>query len=125
MENQMNIVIIDNDRAILRSLELMLAADGHEVITFSDPRQALFHFVKDRSTDALLLDYSMPEMNGDELIQRLTPELPSSCKIIMMTAHSDVIERMNVQALGVHVLIKKPIRYIDLTNALYAPNQHK
>ncbi len=108
----MNIVIVDNDLSLLRSLELNLVREGHSVTVFADPRRALFHFVRKNPTDALLLDYSMPEMNGDELVDMLKAEIPSGCRIVMMSAHCDLRYRIDAKKLGVHALLSKPL---DLT----------
>ena len=83
----MNIVIVDNDPAILRSMGVVLGKEGHAVTLFMDPRRALFHFVRKHPVDVLLVDYSMPEMNGDELLHLIKREMPDHCQIIMMSAH--------------------------------------
>jgi DNA-binding response OmpR family regulator len=117
----MNIVIVDNDMAILRSLELLLAKDGHQVILFTDPRGALFHFVRENPVDVLLLDYSMPEMNGDELVGLLKAEIPAGCRVIMMSAHCDLSQRVDSEKLGIDALLSKPVEFSELKQALHDP----
>jgi len=116
----MNIVIVDNDQAILRSLGLLLQREGHEVTLFADPRGALFHFARGNPADVLLLDYSMPEMNGDELLATLKPELPCGCRIVMMSAHRDLSHQLDLERLGIRTLLSKPIEYEELEHALSA-----
>lgn len=119
----MNIVIVDNDRSLLRSLELSLSRDGHAVTVFSDPRRALFHFVRKNPADVLLLDYSMPEMNGDELVEMLRAELPAGCRIVMMSAHFDLDHRIDAKRLGIRALLGKPLNLAKLRNAISAHTQ--
>ncbi len=118
----MNIVIIDNDLSLLRSLELTLAREGHCVTAFEDPRQALFHFVRNNPVDVLLLDYSMPEMNGDELLDMLKTELPADCRIVMMSAHCDLRYRIDSKRLGINTLLCKPLNLSVLKQALTESN---
>lgn len=121
----MNIVIIDNDQAILRSLNLLLEAQGHNVSVFPDPRAALFHFLRENRPDVLLVDYFMPEMNGDELLYRLKAELPEDCRIIMMSAHCDLAQKLDLNHLGVSTFLSKPIEIIELERALQTVSDRK
>ncbi len=115
----MKIVIIDNDTSILRSLELVLRAEGHEIVTFSNPEEMLFHVVRNEPVDVLLTDYSMPEMNGDELIFRLEKDPSFKCKIILMSAHTDLISQINSEGLGIDQILPKPIDIHQLKAAIY------
>ncbi|QBG46098.1 response regulator [Verrucomicrobia bacterium S94] len=115
----MKIVIIDNDTSILRSLELVLRADGHEVVTFSNPKEMLFHVIRKERVDVLLTDYSMPEMNGDELICRLEKDPSFRCKIILMSAHTDLVNQIDSEALHIDRILAKPIDIHQLKDAIY------
>jgi len=117
----MNIAIVDNDQSQLRSLQLLLTREGHSVSLFSDPRSTLFHFVRRNPVDVLLLDYSMPEMNGDELVEMLKPEIPDTCRIVMMSAHCDLARRLDAKALGIHALLCKPLDLSKLKQAIKQP----
>ena len=117
----MNIAIVDNDQSQLRNLQLLLTREGHSVTLFSDPRQTLFHFVRKNPVDVLLIDYSMPEMNGDELIEMLKAEIPADCRIVMMSAHSDLDHRIDTDHLGIHALLGKPLNLRKLTQAITNP----
>jgi DNA-binding response OmpR family regulator len=116
----MNIVLVDNDEPILRSLELVLCTLGHSVTAFQDPREALFHFVRANNTDALIVDYSMPLMNGDELLQRLKKDIPESCRIIMISALSNLQTVIDLESLGVSAYLHKPVEFSELEHALSA-----
>lgn len=121
----MHFVIIDNDKALLRSLRLQLEMEGHGVIPFTDPRHALFHFMRGNPADVLLIDYSMPEMNGDEVIQKLQNELPVGCRIIMMSAHTDIASQIDAEELGIDTLLQKPISRKNLREAINHPKTER
>jgi len=114
----MNIVIVDDDPAILRSLGVVLGKEGHEITLFMDPRQALFHFVRQHPVDVLLVDYSMPEMRGDELLHLIKREMPTSCQIIMMSAKPGLQWNLDMEKLGIHAFLEKPIDLDTLKQAL-------
>ena len=116
----MNIVIVDNDQAILRSLGLLMDSKGHDTTVFADPRGALLHVSRGNPVDVLLLDYSMPEMNGDKLLAMLKPKLARGCRIIMMSAHNDLRHQLDLEHLGIGALLGKPIEYSELEDALTA-----
>jgi CheY-like chemotaxis protein len=73
--------------------------------------------------DIILLDISMPVMNGHEMLERLKscPEL-KDIPVIMFTAFSDAKDVAKAVELGVTDYITKPFDYADLmgkiTNAL-------
>lgn len=116
----MNIVLVDNDFPILRSLELVLRRHGHNVFAFQDPRRALFHFVRNNDTEALIVDYSMPLMNGDELLHLLKKEIPEHCRIILISAQCNLQNLIDLEALGVSSYLKKPVEINELEHALSA-----
>lgn len=116
----MNIVLVDNDLPILRSLELVLRRHGHNVFAFQDPRRALFHFVRNTDTEALIVDYSMPLMNGDELLHTLKKEIPKGCRIILISAHCNLGSIIDMQALGISTYLHKPVEIHQLEHALSA-----
>lgn len=115
----MKIVIIDNDTSILRSLELVLRAEGHDIETFSNPEEMLFHVVRNEPVDVLLTDYSMPEMNADELLYRIAKEPSFNCKLILMSGHTDLAHQIDYNALGITRTLQKPINIQQLKAAIY------
>ena len=60
------ILIVDNDRVILRTLEKILLGAGYSVIPLSLGREAV-KIAKDRSPDLIILDIMMPDMDGGDV----------------------------------------------------------
>lgn len=63
------ILIVDDEPHILRLTSLRLKKLGFEVITAVNGKEAMC-VVKSNKTDLILLDMSMPLMNGAELLKR-------------------------------------------------------
>ncbi len=114
----MNVVVVDNDTALLRSLQLSLSARGHAVRTFCDPFAACA-FLEDGGTpDVLLLDYRMPGLNGVQTLHRVAGNLPAACRVILMSGHSDVVENLDLAALRTAAFVPKPLDLDRLCTAI-------
>lgn len=60
------ILIVDDDKVILRTLEKILVREGYAVIPLSLGREAV-KIAKDRSPDLIILDIMMPDMDGGDV----------------------------------------------------------
>jgi CheY-like chemotaxis protein len=87
-----NIVLcIDDEEVILCLLQSTLMANGYAVLTTTDGPSAL-KLMSGRRVDAIILDYSMPGMNGDEVaveMKRMRPDVP----IILFSGSCDIPSR--------------------------------
>jgi CheY-like chemotaxis protein len=73
-----SILVIDDDHAVLATIELLLARDAHNVVVTDDGRKGLELF-KTGAFDLLIVDIFMPAMDGLEtmsLARRYRPEVP-------------------------------------------------
>jgi two-component system response regulator AtoC len=107
------ILIVDDDDALRESLELVLAAEGFEVVSAADGAAALARI--DASTfDVILCDVRMPGMDGMELLPQLARRLPGSTVILMSAYGTDdlAIEAMNR---GAYDYLAKPFRPSEVT----------
>ncbi len=64
------ILVVDDDYAYVDFAEMILKQFGYEVVSTLDADKTLSSALKNRP-DLILLDYSMDEMDGDEVIQAL------------------------------------------------------
>jgi len=83
-------VLVVDDVAEIRSLMIeILSISGHEVWTAASGEEALWKY-QEVTPDLILLDISMPGMNGYDVLRALR-ECPGGerAKVIMMTALSD------------------------------------
>ena len=81
-----NILIVDDDGAVLQTIKILLEIAGHEVATVSDGRKAI-GMVRDNEFDLLIVDIFMPAMDGLEtmkLVHQHRPEIP----IIVISGHA-------------------------------------
>ena len=84
-----SILIVDDERDFLDSLERMLRLEGYrQVTTFSDPSAAA-DCVMAENFDVALLDVTMPEMDGVTLLAHIKHECPQT-ECIMITANEAI-----------------------------------
>jgi CheY-like chemotaxis protein len=80
-------VLVVNDSADnVESMALVLRLYGHEVYTALGGAAAL-ETARAKRPDVVLLDISMPEMNGYEVARKLREMFRSEIKLIALTAH--------------------------------------
>lgn len=83
------ILVVDDERDVAEGLAAVLAGRGYGVETAFDGRQALERILRDPLPDLVLLDYSMPELDGEEVMRRVRRD--PRCKdlpILLATATS-------------------------------------
>lgn len=100
------ILVVDDEPNILLSLEFLMQQAGFEVVTAEDGQSALSQ-ASQEAPDLLLLDISLPDISGFEVLERLRKESPD-LPIIMLTAHGREVEREKGLALGANDYITKP-----------------
>lgn len=113
-----HILLVDDEKSVAESLELMLVPMGYRVSAASNPHQALeyFHAAPD-DFDILLTDYQMPGMTGLDLaaqIHVLRPDLP----VYMTTGYADGMSREEMMNLGITDLLNKPFEITELATML-------
>ena len=105
----MRIVIVDDDRALLESLSVILAQEGHQIEVLNNSRNALAYFEAAPELDVLILDYLLPDGTGCELLARLRDRLPAGCRVIMTSGHTDRLDFNELKRLGVDAFLPKPV----------------
>ncbi|MCC6580591.1 MAG: response regulator [Phycisphaeraceae bacterium] len=87
----MRIVIVDDDDAFLRSLELVLQARGHDVRSFASSLRACLYLNGKPAVDALLVDYRMMSLSGVGLLHCVPADIRRRCRVIMMTGEQNAL----------------------------------
>lgn len=106
------ILVVDDDRAILRSCENILTDEGHEVITAGNGATGL-ELLKRDSIDLVLVDLKMPGMNGLEMLEasrRIRPELV----VIVFTGYATIETAVDAIKLGAFNYVTKPFTASEL-----------
>ncbi|MDE0504212.1 MAG: response regulator, partial [Candidatus Poribacteria bacterium] len=114
------ILAVDDDLDILDVLEMSLDSDGFNVITASDGLDAI-EKAKSHVPDLILLDLMMPKMDGFEVIDNLrTDSQTRAIPVIMLTARSQVHEKLQGLDAGADDYVTKPFDLKELTARIKA-----
>jgi diguanylate cyclase (GGDEF)-like protein len=102
------ILCIDDDRDMLNLLEKILAGAGYKVITAGDGRQGLIE-ASNRKPDLILLDVTMPGMDGYEVCRKMKEgEATKDVPIIFITAKQQDADEDKGLKMGAVDYIRKP-----------------
>ena len=127
MEDRMKrILIVDDDSDIRLILRSALESYGYHCDEASNGLEAL-EKIEAEEFALILLDYSMPVMNGLEVIRRLGQASGSSRpQIVMMTAHSGHDLRVQALDAGATAVLSKPfdLDHVLLTMERALKNEH-
>ncbi len=116
----MQVLVVDDERAVRESLRRALELEGYEVELAADGREALDRLDSGaREPDAVLLDVLMPEVDGLEVCRRLR-RAGSRVPVLMLTARAEVENRVEGLDAGADDYITKPFALEELLARLRA-----
>lgn len=105
------ILVVDDDKITLRILSTLLELDGLDVVTTTDPFEALLLASKTDFAFALL-DIMMPGMDGFELCEKIREYYPNknALPIYFVTAYQAADLEFKAREVGATGIIEKPIK---------------
>lgn len=101
------ILVIDDERAIRRSIKEILEFEKHQVEEAEEGNMALNMALKN-NYDVILSDIKMPKLDGIELLQKLISSHVNSA-IIMMSGHGTIETAVDAVKRGAYDYLAKPI----------------
>ena len=105
----MHTVAVVDDNADNRLIIRTILEDQYEILEYSSGIEAIQGFKKSKP-DVVILDISLPEMDGTEILRRIRddPEL-HDLPVVALTAHAMVGDREKYLAAGFNDYVAKPI----------------
>jgi FixJ family two-component response regulator len=110
------VFVVDDDISVRESLELLIESAGWRVELFASARDFLAH-PRANVHRCLVLDVSLPDLNGLELQQRIAAdrvELP----IVFITGHGDIPMSVRAMKAGAIEFLTKPFKDEALLGAI-------
>lgn len=101
------VLVVDDDSAIRRALELLLSTLPAEIIAVADVSAAL-DVVRHRAVDAIVADYQMPDLTGLDLFSLLQQE-GSRTPFILVTGHGTISTAVQAVRAGITEFLEKPV----------------
>ena len=108
----MNVLVVEDDRALGLFLQKGLKLEGHETAWVEDGEAAL-QYVETHQTDLMVLDLSLPRVDGTQVLEQLRG-LSSQTAVLILTGRNDVDERVRCLNLGADDFLLKPFSFHEL-----------
>ncbi len=101
-----NILIIDDEKAIRKTLSEILSYEGYKIDEAGDGEEGLKKF-REKSYDVVLCDIKMPKLDGIEFLDKsreFNPDIP----VIMISGHGTIETAVEAVKKGAYDYISKP-----------------
>ena len=109
---------MDDDRDLVRGLELYLRLEGFEVSCAFGGMGALEE-MRVNNPSAIILDILMPDINGADVCRHIRDKLgDSTTAVIVLSALSDDKARQDLMAAGANAYLTKPCDFKRITKAV-------
>jgi two-component system nitrogen regulation response regulator NtrX len=105
-KNMSNILIIDDEKAIRKTLSEILSYEGYKIDEAGDGEEGFRKF-REKEYDVILCDIKMPKMDGIEFLEKAkegNPDIP----IIMISGHGTIETAVEAVKKGAYDYISKP-----------------
>jgi len=108
------ILVVDDEPHLRQLLTFQLEATGFDVVQAADGREGV-QLAIERRPDLVLLDVMMPEMDGYEVLRRLRASFATKhVPVIMLTARTDVRDKVSGLEVGANDYVTKPWEHREL-----------
>lgn len=108
------ILAVDDEKHIVRLVQINLEKEGYEVVTANTGREAL-EKVASEKPDLVIMDVMMPEMDGLEALAALkNDEATANIPIIMLTAKAQDADVFRGWQTGADLYLTKPFNPMEL-----------
>ena len=106
-----NILVVDDDKEIVKAVEIYLGKENYKIIKAYDGEQALEE-IKKNEIQLVILDIMMPNKDGLETLEEIRKE--KNIPVIMLSAKSEDIDKINGLNLGADDYVTKPFNPVEL-----------
>jgi two-component system nitrogen regulation response regulator NtrX len=107
------VLIVDDEEIMRDVLETLLSAEGYRVDLSKTGEEGIEAYGK-RAYDVVLLDVSMPEMDGIETLKRAREQAPK-VQYVMMSGHGTIETAVKATKLGAYHFLEKPLSLENVT----------
>ncbi len=115
---QLQFLVVDDNEDIRDVFSRLVERAGHVVSTAADGQEAV-EILVDQPFDVMLLDLTMPRMDGVEVVRwlRSHPDVAPDLRIVVVSAWAGE-HRAVLQELGITTVMQKPLRIQQLTDLI-------
>jgi DNA-binding response OmpR family regulator len=111
-EAKKNILVVDDDKSILRTFTRILQKSGYEIDVAETGREAMDK-AENQHYDLVLVDIRLPDMDGTDLLAKLKKQLQDTVKI-MITGFPSLETGVKALDEGADAYLVKPVKPQEL-----------
>lgn len=108
----MNFAVVEDSRSQAEVLKALLKSEGHQVEIFANGGSCI-EALKTRSFDFFVIDWTLPDIGGDEVLRHVREKCGWEVPVIFCTGRTDEEAASDILRLGADDYIPKPIRYME------------
>jgi DNA-binding NtrC family response regulator len=116
MSERVQVLLVDDEAEFVNYMTKRLERHDLEVHAYTNPVEAL-EKTEGQTYDVGLLDLMMPEMDGEELLNRLKERDPT-IEIIILTGHGSIESAFRSAQVGAYEYLLKPCDFDDLVSSI-------
>jgi len=116
VSEKIQLLFVDDEEEFVNYMTKRLQRHDFEVHAYTDPVEALAQS-EGRNFDVGLLDLKMPEMDGEELLNRLKRRDPT-IEIIILTGHGSIESAFRSGKVGAYEYLLKPCEFDELVSSI-------
>ena len=106
-----NILVVDDDKEIVKAIEIYLGKENYKIYKAYDGEQAL-HAIKEVDIHLVILDIMMPQKDGLETLEEIRKD--KNIPVIILSAKSEDIDKINGLNIGADDYVTKPFNPVEL-----------
>jgi DNA-binding response OmpR family regulator len=120
--NAIEILIIEDDPAIMLGLQELLQHENYDILNCEDGRQGLETAIREKP-DVIILDINLPSMNGFEVCRKLRDQNYLN-PVIMLTSRNEPMDKIIGLELGACDYVTKPFNSRELLARIHSQLQN-
>lgn len=117
MTSRKSIVIADDHMMFREGLRTLLEAEGFNVVGEAENGQEAIRLARQHSPEVIVLDYSMPVLNGIDAAKEIQRQSPDTF-VILLTMYEDETYALEALKCGIRGFVLKHQAAADLVNAI-------
>jgi CheY-like chemotaxis protein len=108
---QLRVMVLDSSPTSRKILEVILHRDGHQVVCFDDPLEALRFLFRHGPADLLFLGLALPKMDGFDVLKYLRgePRFHPMVVIALLIERDGILVRLKARLAGAQQVVTKPL----------------
>ena len=119
----MRVLVVEDEKRLAETLADIISESGDTVDISNDGEEGFFNAVSG-IYDAIVLDVMLPGMNGFDILRKIREE-GISTHVLMLTARTELGDRVNGLNLGADYYLTKPFENEELIASLHAIMRRK